>query len=72
MSIVVLFTWFTLSYSPKTAGQEPLDGRNRIFRDALLNNLVGDWKLTRKIHGQTVQNTARAEWVLNHHFCCCI
>ena len=48
--------------------QEPLDGRNRIFRDELLENLTGDWKLTRKIRGQTVENTAKAEWVLNHQF----
>ncbi len=48
--------------------QEPLDGRSRIFRDELLDNLVGDWKLTRKIRGQSVENTAKAEWVLNHQF----
>jgi hypothetical protein len=27
--------------------QEPLDGRHRTFNDELLENLVGDWKLTR-------------------------
>ena len=68
ISIVVLFTWLTFSYLPKIVGQETLDGRNRIFHDALLDSLVGDWRLTRKIRGQTVQNTARAEWVLNHQF----
>ncbi len=50
------------------AAQEPLDGPNRIFRDPLLDNLVGDWKLTRKIRGKSVENTLRAEWVLNHQF----
>jgi len=49
-------------------GQEPLDGRNRIFRDELLDKLVGSWKVTRKIRGQTVENSLRAEWVLNHQF----
>jgi hypothetical protein len=48
--------------------QEPLDGRNRIFRDELLDNLVGDWKLTRKMRGQSVENSVKAEWTLNHQF----
>src|ERR1043166_2985827 len=48
--------------------QEPLDGPNRPFKDELLDNLVGDWKLTRQIRAQTVQNTVKAEWVLNHQF----
>lgn len=50
------------------AGQEPLDGPHRIFRDELLDNLVGEWKLTRKIRGRTVENSVKAEWVLNHQF----
>jgi len=49
-------------------GQEPLDGPNRIFRDELLDKLAGNWKLTRKIRGRTVENSVRAEWVLNHQF----
>lgn len=48
--------------------QEPLDGRNRVFRDELLDNLVGNWRVTRKIRGQIFENTATAEWVLNHQF----
>lgn len=48
--------------------QEPLDGRNRIFHDELLENLAGDWKVTRKIGGRTVENIVKAEWVLNHQF----
>ena len=48
--------------------QPPLDGPNHPFKDELLENLVGDWKLTRQIRGQTVQNTVKAEWVLNHQF----
>lgn len=50
------------------AGQEPLDGPNRIFKDELLENLVGDWKLSRKIFGRSVENTVKVEWVLNHQF----
>lgn len=50
------------------AAQEPLDGRHRTFNDELLENLVGEWKLTRKIRGQAVENTVTVDWVLNHQF----
>lgn len=61
---------FCLSVSTRMpiAAQGPLDGRNRIFHDELLDHLVGDWKLTRKIRGQTAENTVKAEWVLQHQF----
>lgn len=42
--------------------------KSDIFKDELLDNLVGDWKLTRKIQGETAENTVKAEWVLNHQF----
>ena len=48
--------------------QEPLDGRHRTFNDELLENLVGEWKLTRQIRGRSVENTVTVEWVLNHQF----
>lgn len=48
--------------------QQPLDGPNRIFRDDLLESLVGKWQLTRTIRGKQVQNSVGAEWVLNHQF----
>lgn len=39
------------------------------FRDAFLDNLVGDWHVERKFgNGRTAENTLRAEWVLGHHF----
>jgi hypothetical protein len=37
--------------------QEPLDGPKRIFKDELLENLVGEWKLSRQIRGRSVENT---------------
>jgi hypothetical protein len=52
---VLLFVSFGLSRG-RVYGQEPLDGPNHQFKDELLDNLVGDWKLTRQIRGQTVQN----------------
>ena len=63
----LLLVSFGLRGNPVYA-QEPLDGPNRPFRDELLENLVGDWKLARQIRGQTVQNTVQVEWVLNHQF----
>ena len=48
--------------------QERLDGPNRVFRDDLIENLLGDWKLTRKIRAQSVENRVKAAWVLNHQF----
>ena len=50
------------------AADDPPDGPKRIFKDDFIQNLVGDWKLTRKIRGTEVQNTLKAEWVLNHQF----
>src|ERR1700683_5007321 len=47
---------------------EPADGPGRIFKDVFIENLAGEWKLTRKIRGKEVENTATAEWVLNHQF----
>jgi uncharacterized protein DUF1579 len=48
--------------------QDSVDGPNRPFRDELVENLVGDWKITRKIHGREVENSLQAEWVLQHQF----
>jgi hypothetical protein len=48
--------------------QEPLDGPHRPFKDELLENLAGDWKLARQIRGQTLENTVQVDWVLNHQF----
>jgi hypothetical protein len=47
---------------------EPPDGPKRIFKDDFIENLAGNWKLTRKIRGATVENTVKAEWVLTHQF----
>ncbi len=47
---------------------EQPDGPKRIFKDDLIENLAGDWKLTRKIRGKEVANRAAARWVLNHQF----
>jgi hypothetical protein len=50
------------------AAQEPADGPQRIFHDAFIDNLVGEWRLVRQIRGHDVENTVSAGWVLNHQF----
>src|SRR5262249_22588834 len=69
-TILTLIFFVILASPTETAGQaqEALDGPKRIFRDDLLDNLVGKWIVTRKIRGKEVQNTLEAEWVLNHQF----
>jgi hypothetical protein len=67
LSSVVFLACFGAAQVTHLLAQEPLE-RNRIFRDDLLDNLAGDWKLTRKIRGQSVENRVKAEWVLNHQF----
>jgi hypothetical protein len=62
-SLVVL-----LAALPSTSPSQdkPPDGLKRIFKDDLIENLSGDWKLTRKIRGKEVANKFTAKWVLNH------
>ena len=57
--------WWALTL---VRADEPPDGPNRLFQDEFVDNLVGDWHLTREIRGQRVASTFRAEWVLNHQF----
>ena len=40
----------------------------RTFQDPFIEQLAGDWTLTRQIRGKEVENTVRAEWALNHQF----
>src|SRR5262247_3296970 len=65
---IALLLGFGVVYETAAQSREPLDGPNQIFRDDLLENLVGKWQLMRTIRGQQVQNTVDVEWVLNHQF----
>ncbi len=38
------------------------------LEDPFLDNLVGKWKIERKIDGTLVANTMEAQWVLQHRF----
>ncbi len=61
---VIMLLLFLFVSAPVFA-QSP---RNQVFKDDLLDNLVGEWKLVRKIRGRITENVAKADWVLNHQF----
>ena len=48
--------------------QDAADGPKRPFQDPFIEQLAGDWTLTRQIRGKEAINTVHAEWVLNHQF----
>lgn len=49
-------------------GQAPVVGDARVAAERFLDNLVGDWQISRKIRGTVVGNTLQAAWVLQHRF----
>jgi Protein of unknown function (DUF1579) len=53
---------------PASAVTQDLDGPTHIFRDSLLDNMVGTWNLTGKILGRNADHLVEVEWVLNHQF----
>jgi hypothetical protein len=67
--MVINASMFLLLFNPWFIhADDPVDGPKGSFKDDLIENLIGDWKLTRKIRGREVENTVKAEWVLNHQF----
>lgn len=65
----IVLASFVIGRHQQTVGADnPPDGPKRIFKDAFIDNLSGDWNLTRKIRGQEVENKVKVEWVLNHQF----
>jgi hypothetical protein len=66
MAAILLMT--SLFVVAAEGADEPADGPKTIFRDDLMDKLAGDWTLTRSIRGLKVENTVKAEWVLNHQF----
>jgi hypothetical protein len=47
---------------------QPMDGPDVLFQDSLIENLTGEWKISRKIRNHIDENRARVEWILNHQF----
>jgi Protein of unknown function (DUF1579) len=48
--------------------QQPINGQEALFQDSLLENLSGEWMVSRKIRNLMEENRARVEWILNHQF----
>jgi hypothetical protein len=59
--------WIMLFTAFGGFGQE-LDGPKYVFSDALLDHMVGNWKLSGKVMGRAAEHTVSVEWVLNHQF----
>ena len=42
--------------------------QDRTFNDPFIQQLAGEWTLTRQIRGKEAENIVLAQWVLNHQF----
>ena len=69
LSILVLAAMlFFQTPALHVSAQQVASDRNRGFQDELLDKLVGEWKLTRKMDRQSSDHIATAGWILNHQF----
>ena len=74
--LLLLFPWAPGSHAQTIRAFNVLNANpiavvalaDQTLQDDLLNNLVGDWKLSRKMRGQMSESVVHAEWVLNHQF----
>jgi len=57
-----------LTCAPNSRGQEPAKPGRARLEDELLQKLVGDWAVSRRIRGTVVTNSLHADWVLLHQF----
>ena len=71
-TLVIIFCLLLASQSTAAASnsfaQEALDGPGRVFKDELLDKLVGNWKATGKIGNRAVEYQIKADWTLKHQF----
>ena len=65
--IPIALTILLLS-APISAFTQDLDGPAHVFKDSLLDNMVGTWNLTGKVMGRNADHLVEADWVLNHQF----
>jgi hypothetical protein len=54
--------------SPPPLPSQFAGGPSQRFDDDLIEHLVGDWNLVRKIRGKEERNRVKAEWILHHQF----
>jgi len=57
-----------MTQAPQKQEKQPVDGPHVRFEDTLLDQLTGEWKLSRKIGNRLEENHVKAEWILNHQF----
>jgi len=57
-----------LALASSARAAEAKDGREHPLQDAFLDDLAGDWQVTRVMKNRAAENTVHAEWVLNHQF----
>jgi hypothetical protein len=56
----------SLHFAPRLPAEDVAPNE---LNDSLLNKLVGDWNVERRMgSGRTAKNTVHAEWVLHHQF----
>jgi hypothetical protein len=67
-TVLGLLCLAALFSGPGACGDEPATSRRGPLEDQFLQNLVGDWRVSRKIRGTVAPNTLKAEWVLQHQF----
>ncbi len=63
-SLCLIVLWAATS----SHAAEQSQGRSGRLDDSFLENLVGNWQISRRIRGTVVRNTLKAEWVLQHTF----
>src|SRR5690349_13649496 len=64
---LILAAMLAVIAGPRLVAAQARD--NQQLADPLLDELVGDWQVTRTFRsGRTVQNNVHAEWVLNHQW----
>jgi len=64
----LLLAALLITASVSAEDKKPVDGPTAVFEDDLLQNLVGEWDLTREIRGEIHKNRVKVEWVLKHQF----
>jgi hypothetical protein len=67
----ILLTVIALLFSSEcsSAGEvPPVDGVGVPFEDALLDKMVGHWRLSGTVGGHSAVHTVEAKWILNHQF----
>lgn len=68
-SLAVALVLIGATGEPQSAKREgPEAGATRIAAESFLDNLVGRWRISRKIRGTVVGNSLEATWVLQHRF----